>query len=98
MSLVTALVLMNINRGKVDTVAQQLIALEGVSEVFSVAGQWDMVAILRSSSNEEIAELVTSKIRDIADITNTQTLLAFKAYARDDMDSMFSIGSNDVVD
>ncbi len=55
--MVNAIVLINIDRGHVNDVAQQLVALDGVTEVFSVAGRYDLVAVLRSPSNERIAEL-----------------------------------------
>jgi DNA-binding Lrp family transcriptional regulator len=90
---VSAVVLISVARGKVDSVAQELLSLEGVTEVFSVAGQWDVVALLRTKSNEQIADLVTSKIRDVPNITKTETLMAFKAFSRDDLGAMFSIGS-----
>jgi DNA-binding Lrp family transcriptional regulator len=93
MSLVTAVVLMEVERGKVDALAQQLLQLEGVSEVFSVAGQYDLVAVLRTRTNEQIADLVTTKIRDLPNIVRTQTLMAFKAFARGDLDRMFNIGA-----
>ncbi|MBX3086081.1 MAG: Lrp/AsnC ligand binding domain-containing protein [Anaerolineae bacterium] len=93
MSLVTAVVLMEVERGKVDTVAQDLLKYDGVSEVFSVAGQYDLVALLRTKTNEQIADLVTDKIRNLPFITRTQTLMAFKAFSRVDLDRMFSIGN-----
>jgi DNA-binding Lrp family transcriptional regulator len=92
---VSAVVLISVARGKVDSVAQELLALDGVTEVFSVAGQWDVVALLRTKSNEQIAELVTSKIRDVPNITRTETLMAFKAFSRDDLGAMFSIGNDE---
>lgn len=91
--MVTAVVLMEVERGKVDTVAQQMLKLDGVEEVFSVAGQYDLVALLRTRTNEQIADLVTSKIRDLPHIVKTQTLMAFKAFSKNDMDRMFSIGN-----
>ena len=93
---VVAIVLMNIERAKVEEVAQQLIALEGVAEVYSVAGQYDLVAVLRTQSNEQIANLMTNRIRNIPNITRTETLIAFKAYSRDDLGAMFSIGNEEV--
>lgn len=93
MALVTAVVLMEVERGTVDTVAQELLKLDGVTEVFSVAGQYDLVALLRTRTNEQIADLVTDKIRDLPHITRTQTLMAFKAFSRTDLDRMFSIGN-----
>jgi DNA-binding Lrp family transcriptional regulator len=91
--MITAVVLINVERAKVDEVAQKLLALDGVSEAFSVAGAFDLVAILRTQTNEQIADLITSHIRDIPNITRTETLMAFKAYPKTDLGAMFSIGT-----
>jgi DNA-binding Lrp family transcriptional regulator len=91
--MITAVVLINVERAKVDEVAQKLLALDGVSEAFSVAGAFDLVAILRTQTNEQIAELITGHIRDIPNITRTETLMAFKAYPKTDLGAMFSIGN-----
>ncbi|MEP7288566.1 MAG: Lrp/AsnC ligand binding domain-containing protein [Chloroflexota bacterium] len=88
-----AIVLINVERSKVDEVAQNMLLLEGVSEAFSVAGQYDLVAILRTNTNEQIAELITERIRDIPFILHTETLMAFKAFPKSDLGAMFSIGS-----
>ncbi len=93
---VIALVLVTVERSKIEEVAQRLLALDGVSEVFSVAGRYDLVAVLRTQTNEQIANLVTSRILDIPHITRTETLMAFKAYSRDDLGAMFSIGNEEV--
>jgi DNA-binding Lrp family transcriptional regulator len=89
---VSAVVLMNIERGAVNQVAERLIELEGVQEVFSVAGQYDLVALLRVPDNQAMADLVTEKILAIPRIARTETLLAFRTYSRQDMEAMFSIG------
>lgn len=90
--MVTAVVLMNIKRGRVNPVAEKLAAIPGISEVYSVAGRYDLVAILRVSNNEEMADLVTNHMRQIEDIQQTETLLAFRAYSRHDLENMFAIG------
>ena len=95
---VHAIVLMNIERGKVNDVAQQIIDIDGVSDVFSIAGRYDLVAILRTETNEKIADIVTEVIRDVPHITQTETLMAFKAYAKSDLDAAFSIGNEEVLD
>ena len=94
--MVTAVVLINVERGKINAVAQGLLALDGVSEVFSVAGQYDLVALVRTATNEGIADVVAQGIRDIPHITRTETLMAFKAYSRADLGAMFSIGNEEV--
>ncbi len=91
--MVTAIVLINVERAQVNQVAQALLALNGVTEVFSVAGQYDLVAILRTRTNEEIADLVTGHIQDVQGITRTETLMAFKVYSNYDLEHLFSIGA-----
>lgn len=76
-----------------NQVAQALLELNGVTEVFSVAGQYDLVAILRTETNEEIADLVTRQIQDVQGITETETLMAFKVYSKYDLEHLFSIGA-----
>jgi DNA-binding Lrp family transcriptional regulator len=93
--MVVALVLINVERAKVEAVAQALLKLDGVSEVFSVAGQYDLVALLRAPNNEQIAEVITGHMRDIPHITRTETLMAFKAFSKDDLGAMFSIGATE---
>ncbi len=93
--MVTALVLISIERGKINEVVQQLLSFEGVSEVFSVAGHYDAVAILRTPTNDGIADLVTDKLRGIPYILKTETMMAFRAFSRDDLGAAFAIGSDE---
>ena len=90
--MVTAVVLMDIARGQVNSVAERLAAIPSISEVYSVAGRYDLVAIVRVSNNDEMADLVTNELRQISGIENTETLLAFRAYSRHDLENMFAIG------
>ena len=90
--MVTSIILMNVERTKINRVAEQLVELDGISEVYSVSGRYDLVAIARLKSNDELAALVTGKMRDIQGIGKTETMLAFKAFSRHDLESMFSLG------
>lgn len=90
--MVTAIVLLNAARGRVNEIAGQLAELEGVSEVYSVGGRYDLVVIIRVHSNEELADLVTNRLQSLDDIESTETLIAFRAQSRHDLESMFSIG------
>lgn len=90
--MVTSIILMNVERTKINRVAEQLVELDGISEVYSVSGRYDLVAIARLRSNDDLAALVTGKMRDIQGIGKTETMLAFKAYSRHDLESMFSLG------
>ncbi len=90
--MVTSIVLMNIERGLVQEVAEKLAGLAGISEVYSVGGRYDLVTLIRVKSNEDLAELVTRQIAAIAGIRQTETLIAFRAYSRHDLEAMFSLG------
>jgi DNA-binding Lrp family transcriptional regulator len=92
MAVVSALVLLTVQRDKVNTVAQQLSEMKGITEVFSVAGRYDLVAIIRVKDNEALAELVTDRMLKVEHIIRSATLIAFRAYSRHDLESMFSIG------
>ena len=90
--MVTAIVLVNVERGRVAGLAQKLADIQGISEVYSVGGRYDLVALIRVASNEELADLVTNHIAQQSEITHTETLLSFRSYSRHDLDSMFSVG------
>ncbi len=90
--MVTSIILMNAERNKINEVAEQLQELEGISEVYSVSGTFDLVAIIRVKTNDDLANLVTRKIVAIAGITKTETMLAFQAYSQHDLEAMFAVG------
>jgi DNA-binding Lrp family transcriptional regulator len=90
--MVNAIVLMKVTRGKVNDLAEQLAAMEGVAEVYSVGGRYDLVGIIRVRSNEELADLVTKEMAKLEGIEYTETMTAFRAYSRHDLEAMFSIG------
>jgi len=90
--MVSAIVLLNVDRGQVNEVGTQLAELKGVSEVFSVGGRFDLVAIIRVKDNDAMAELVTEKMLHIEGITNSETLIAFRVFSEHDLAAMFSIG------
>jgi len=90
--MVTAFVLISARRDMIPETAQGLSALEGVSEVYSVAGNFDLVAVIRVRTNEQLSDLVTAKMLKMQGIERTQTLIAFRAYSKFDIERMFSIG------
>jgi DNA-binding Lrp family transcriptional regulator len=90
--MVTALVLLKVERGKINEVGEQTAAIKGVSEVYSVGGRFDLVAIIRVQSNEEMAEIVTEQMLHIDGITDSETLIAFRMFSKHDLEAMFSIG------
>ena len=90
--MVTALVLLNLDRNQIKDVSQKLVDMQEVSEVYSVAGRYDLVAIIRVNDNEKIADTITGKFSELKGITATETLIAFNTFSRHDLELMFSIG------
>ncbi len=90
--MVNAIVLLNVEPQKVNDVAQTLVGIEHVSEVYSVGGRFDIVAIIRGQDNEVISDIVTNKLLSVKGIRSSETLIAFRAYSRHDLDRLFSIG------
>lgn len=89
--MVTFIVLLNVKRDRINDLAEHLASLPEVSEVYSVTGNYDLVAIARAKTNDDVAELITRRLASIDGIEKTDTMLAFKAYSRHDLETMFSI-------
>ncbi|MCD6289698.1 MAG: Lrp/AsnC ligand binding domain-containing protein [Anaerolineae bacterium] len=90
--MVTAITLLTVERDKVNEVAEQLAAMEGISEVYSIAGRYDLAAIIRVKNNDDLADIVTERVRSVEGIIRSETLIAFRVYSRHDLESMFAIG------
>ena len=90
--MVTSIVLLKVKRGKVNDVAEKLVEMNGISEVYSVGGRFDLVAVIRVKSNEDLANMVTNQMAKLEGIENTETLIAFRTYSRHDLEAMFSVG------
>lgn len=90
--MVTSIILIQVDRTNINETAQTLSAIPGISEVYSVSGKYDLIAIARVVSNEDLSELITSRLLKIASILKTETMLAFKTYSKHDLESLFSIG------
>jgi DNA-binding Lrp family transcriptional regulator len=78
-------------RTRINEIAEQLAEMREVSEVYSVTGNYDLVAIVRVAQNDDLARLVTEQLVKIDGIEKTDTMLAFKAYSRHDLEAMFAI-------
>ena len=90
--MVTALVLLNVERSKINTVAEKIADMKGVTEVYSIAGQYDLAAVVRVKTNEDLADVVTKRMLAVTGIAKSETLIAFQVYSKHDLDSMFAIG------
>jgi DNA-binding Lrp family transcriptional regulator len=90
--MVNAIVLLNVESARINYVAEQLVEFDGVSEVYSVAGQYDLVVIIRARDDEQVASLVTEHLLQVEGLLSSETLIAFRTFSRHDLDGMFSVG------
>ncbi len=90
--MVNAIVLTQVRRDAINETAQALLGLDGVAEVYSVAGEWDLVIMVRAKDNDQLADLVTEHMLKLDGIVKTTTLIGFRAYSNYDLERMFSIG------
>jgi len=90
--MITAIVLIQGERDKLPETAAAIADVEGVAEVYSVAGDYDLVAIIRVREHDELAEVVTGQLLKMGGIVRTNTLIAFKSYSRRDLERMWEIG------
>lgn len=95
--MITAIILINASQGRVPEVAQALIDLNGISEAYSVAGPYDLVAIARVRVHEELEDLVAGHVQRIPGIESTNTLIAFRAYSQRDLEAMWDLGNEERV-
>ena len=90
--MITTIVLMKAEPKALTQAATRIAGLEGVQEVYSVSGEWDLVAVVKVSEYERIAEIVTHGIANVAGIERTMTLTAFRAYSKKDLEQAWDIG------
>lgn len=90
--MITAIVFVQAETDRIPEVAEAIAALEGVSEVYSVTGQIDLIALVRVRRHEEIATVVADRLNKVEGVVDTETHIAFRAYSRHDLEAAFSIG------
>lgn len=90
--MITAIVLLKADVHSIPETAQSIAELDRVSEVYSVAGEWELVVIVRVRRHEELAEVITGQIDKIPGVTRSETLIAFQVFSRHDLDRLFSLG------
>lgn len=79
-------------RSAIPTMGEALAAVDGVSEVYSVTGEIDFIAMVRAREHEELADIVTRRIGQVAGVVRTHTHVAFKSYSRHDLEAVFALG------
>lgn len=87
-----AIVLLKVSKNRINEVAQTIVDLDGVTEVYSVAGQYDLAVVIRTTGDSQVASLVTEQILGAEGILSSETLIAFRTYSHYDLEHVFSIG------
>jgi DNA-binding Lrp family transcriptional regulator len=90
--MITAIVFVNAEVARIPEVAEEIAGLDGVSEVYSVTGQIDLIAMVRVHKHEEIAAVVADRINKVSGVTATETHIAFRSHSRHDLEAAFSLG------
>ena len=90
--MVHAIVLLEVERDKINAVAEQLVDMKGISEVYSVAGRYDLAVMVRVNNNDELAEAITSKLLKVPGISRSETLISFRVHSRYELERIFSVG------
>jgi DNA-binding Lrp family transcriptional regulator len=88
-----AIVLIEAERTALQTLGGTLADVEGVAEAYSVTGEWDFVAIVRVPKHDQLADTVTGQIGQLEGVSRTQTMVAFEAFSRHDLEALFDIGA-----
>jgi DNA-binding Lrp family transcriptional regulator len=90
--MITAIVMIGVEADKIPEVAEAIAGLDGVSEVYSVAGDVDLVAIVRVREFDAIADVIAGRLSKVPGVVHTDTHIAFRAYSRHDLEATFDIG------
>ena len=90
--MITAIVFVKADVARIPEVAEGIAAIDGVSEVYSVTGQIDLIALVRVRSHDDVAEVVADRLNKVVGVQSTETHIAFRAYSQHDLESAFSLG------
>ena len=90
--MITAIVLINAEVDRIPEVAQTIAEIDGVSEVYSVAGDADLIAMVRVTEHEQLNDVIADRLNKVEGIVSTSTHIAFRTYSRHDLEAAFSLG------
>lgn len=90
--MITAFVMIKTDATRIPESAQEISELEGISEVYSVTGEWDLIAIARVQKHEDLADVIADKLSKVKSVVSTTTQISFRAYSQRDLDAAYSLG------
>nr|BFE35044.1 Lrp/AsnC ligand binding domain-containing protein [Actinomadura rugatobispora] len=94
-AVVTAIVLVKADVARIHEVAESIAALDGVSEVYSITGEYDLIAMIRVHRHDELNDVIPGRLNKVPGIRDTETHIAFRTYSRHDLDAAFALGLPD---
>ena len=90
--MITAIVFVKADVARIPEVAEAIAELDGVSEVYSVTGEIDLIVLVRVKAHEDVADVVADRLNKVPGVHSTETHIAFRAYSRHDLEAAFSLG------
>ena len=90
--MITAIVFVKADVARIPEVGEAIAELDGVSEVYSVTGEVDLIVLVRVKAHEDVADVVADRLNKVPGVTSTETHIAFRAYSRHDLEAAFSLG------
>ena len=93
--MITAIVFIKADVAQIPEIAQEIAAIDGVSEVYSVTGDIDLIALLRVRHHDDVAALVPDQLNKVPGIVSTETHIAFRTYSSHDLEAAFSLGADE---
>jgi DNA-binding Lrp family transcriptional regulator len=93
--MISAIVLINADVGRIPEVAAAIAELNGVSEVYSVTGDVDLIAVVRVRQHETLADVIADQLNKVSGVIGTRTHIAFRTYSKHDLEAAFSLGLDD---
>ncbi|HEY3688451.1 MAG TPA: Lrp/AsnC ligand binding domain-containing protein [Streptosporangiaceae bacterium] len=93
--MITAIVLVKAEVASIPELAEQIAGLDGVSEVYSVTGEFDLIALVRVRAHDELADVIPGRLNKMDGVSHTETHVAFRTYSKHDLEAAFALGFDD---
>lgn len=90
--MLTAIVMIRTEAARIPEVAEEISELKGISEVYSVTGEWDLIAMVRVREHDALSEVIADRLSKVDGVVETVTQIAFRTYSKHDLDDAFALG------
>lgn len=93
--MITAIVLIKADVARIPEVAEAIAEIDGISEVYSVTGEFDLVAMVRVHEHDQLADVIPGRLNKVPGVEHSETHVAFRTYSQHDLDAAFALGFTD---